>query len=138
MEWYLKVIKENYANFNGRASRKEYWMFTLFQLIFFVVAALVDNILGLRLDDEYYGPFYIIYALATLLPGIAVGIRRLHDIGKSGWWIFIGIIPFIGWIWLIILYSKSGDFGSNIYGEDPNMTYRNAIFPPGNIESSGI
>lgn len=82
MEWYLKVMKQ-YADFNGRARRKEYWMFLLFNIIFALVAMLVDNLLGMRINEQIpYGYLYLLYGLATFIPGIAVGVRRLHDVGK--------------------------------------------------------
>ena len=110
MEWYLKVVKDNYANFNGRASRQEYWMFTLFNIIFAVVAMVVDGVLGLGFI------IYMLYMLAVLIPGIAVFVRRMHDIGKSGWWFFISLIPLIGGIWLLVLLATDGSSEDNNYG----------------------
>ncbi|MCB9426645.1 MAG: DUF805 domain-containing protein [Flavobacteriales bacterium] len=118
MEWYLAVLK-NYANFNGRARRKEYWMFTLFNVIFCVAAAVLDNILGITMQGIPYGPIYGLYVLALLIPGLAVAVRRLHDIGKSGWILFIALIPLIGSIWLLILLVKDGQLGDNKYGNNP-------------------
>lgn len=118
MNYYLKVL-QNYANFNGRARRKEYWMFALFNFIFAIVASLLDNILGLANDLTGYGPIYIIYALAMLIPGLAVAVRRLHDVGKSGWMLFIALIPIIGAIWLFDLMVTDSNTGSNEYGENP-------------------
>jgi uncharacterized membrane protein YhaH (DUF805 family) len=94
MNWYLKVIKD-YAGFSGRARRKEYWMFFLFNFIFLIVAMILDNIFGttIKVNSVYgsqglpYGYIYTIYGLATFLPYLAVMVRRLHDIGKSGWFI---------------------------------------------------
>ena len=110
MEWYLKVVRDNYANFNGRASRQEYWMFTLFNIIFVVVAMVVDGVLGLGFI------IYMLYMLAVLIPGIAVFVRRMHDIGKSGWWFFISLIPLIGGIWLLVLLATDGSSEDNNYG----------------------
>jgi uncharacterized membrane protein YhaH (DUF805 family) len=110
MEWYLKVVYDNYANFNGRASRQEYWMFTLFNIIFAVVAMVVDGVLGLGFI------IYMLYMLAVLIPGIAVFVRRMHDIGKSGWWFFISLIPLIGGIWLLVLLATDGSSEDNNYG----------------------
>jgi uncharacterized membrane protein YhaH (DUF805 family) len=119
MNWYLKVLKQ-YADFNGRARRKEYWMFVLFNIIFAIVAMLLDNMLGMSISPEVpYGPIYILYGLALFIPGLAVAVRRLHDIGKSGWMILVALIPLIGGIWLLILLVKEGDSGSNEYGPDP-------------------
>ena len=109
MEWYLKVVRDNYANFHGRASRKEYWMFVLFNFIFSIVAVAIDVILGL-------GFIFFIYTIGVLIPGMAVTIRRLHDHGKSGWWIFINFIPLIGAIWLLILLASTGSPEDNKFG----------------------
>ncbi|WP_304145521.1 MULTISPECIES: DUF805 domain-containing protein [Mesoflavibacter] len=119
MEWYLKVVRDNYANFEGRARRKEYWMFVLFNIIFAIAAMVLDNILGLAFEGIGYGPIYGIYGLAVFIPGLAVAIRRLHDIGKSGWMILIAFIPFIGGIWLLVLLATDGNKGANQYGPDP-------------------
>ena len=126
MNWYLKVIK-NYAGFGGRARRKEYWMFALFNLIFIVVAGIVDNILGttFKMDmggqsvNLHYGYFYILYALAVLIPGLAVSVRRLHDVGKSGWMLLISLIPIAGAIWLLVLILTNSKPGENKYGPNP-------------------
>ena len=116
MEWFLKAVRDNYANFNGRAGVKEYWMFVLFYFIFSIVASVIDSILGTG--------FVIsgLYSLALIVPSLAAAVRRLHDIGKSGIWILVGFIPLIGWIWLIILLIKQGDPGPNMYGPPPTSS----------------
>lgn len=118
MEWYLQVLK-NYANFSGRARRKEYWMFALFNLIFIILAAIIDNVLGTTVRHMPYGLFYYLYSLAILIPALAVGVRRLHDVGKSGWFFLIALIPLIGGIWLLILACSDGVPGANEYGSNP-------------------
>lgn len=118
MDWYLKVLKQ-YADFNGRARRKEYWMFFLFNMIFAIVAMLLDNLLGFAIEGVGYGPLYGLYVLAMLIPGLAVGVRRLHDVGKSGWMMFIGLIPIVGGIWLLVLMATDGNPGENEYGLNP-------------------
>jgi uncharacterized membrane protein YhaH (DUF805 family) len=120
MNWYLLVLKK-YADFNGRARRKEYWMFVLFNIIFAVAAMIVDNLLGLTFGAIGYGVVYLLYAFATLIPGLAVSVRRLHDIGKSGWMILIALIPIIGAIWLIVLMVTDGEPGANQYGPNPKQ-----------------
>tara|TARA_B110000263_G_C14867902_1_gene311654 strand:+ start:36 stop:359 length:324 start_codon:yes stop_codon:yes gene_type:complete len=100
MEWYLKVVKENYANFDGRARRKEYWMFVLFNAIICIVLSVISS--------TVYG----IYSLAVLIPTIAVAVRRMHDVGKSGWYL---LIP----IYNLILACTDGDSGDNEYGSNP-------------------
>lgn len=120
MNWYLKVLKQ-YADFSGRARRTEYWMFTLFNFIFLIVAAILDNIIGLTAEGTPYGAFYFIYAIAVLLPNFAVGVRRLHDVGKSGWMLLIALIPIVGSIWLLILLATNSNAEENKYGPNPKL-----------------
>lgn len=117
MDWYLKVLRQ-YADFSGRARRKEYWMFFLFNFIFAFAAMILDNLLGISLEAGY-GPLYGLYALALLIPSIAVTVRRLHDTGKSGLMILVSLIPLIGGIWLLILLATEGNLGENKYGANP-------------------
>ena len=118
MEWYTEVLKK-YAVFQGRARRQEFWMFFLFNTMFYLLAAVVDNIIGTRYQDMWYGIFYTLYSLAMLIPSLAVEIRRLHDVGKSGWWLFISLIPLIGAIWLFVLLVTDSQPGENQYGPNP-------------------
>lgn len=111
MEWYVGVLKK-YADFSGRARRKEYWMFFLINIIIGIVLGFLATILKT-------GILSTIYSLAVLIPGIAVCIRRLHDIGKSGWWWFIALIPLVGPIWLLVLVCTEGDSSNNQYGSNP-------------------
>lgn len=123
MKWYLKVLKQ-YADFNGRARRTEYWMYLLFNIIFLFAAAILDNILGLKFSPEIpYGFIYMIYALAVFIPGLAVTVRRLHDVDKSGWFVLIAFIPLVGAIWLLILYCMEGTPGTNQYGVNPKENF---------------
>ncbi len=118
MNWYLKALRQ-YADFNGRARRKEYWMFFLFNIILAVAAMLLDNILGIASGEFGYGPLYGIYVLALIIPGLAVGVRRLHDVGKSGWMILISLIPLLGAIWLLVLMVMDSNPGDNRFGPNP-------------------
>lgn len=117
MNWYIGVLKK-YAVFSGRAQRSEFWYFALFNIIISVVLSLLDRVLGLG-GDLSVGVLSSIYSLAVLIPSIAVGVRRLHDTDRSGWWILIGLIPIIGWIMLIIFYVKDSQPGENQYGPNP-------------------
>lgn len=94
-------------------------MFVLFNMIFGIVAMVLDNILGIAMEGIGYGPIYGLYLLAILIPSIAVGVRRLHDIGKSGWFMFIVLIPIVGGIWLLVLYCTDSEPGENEYGPNP-------------------
>ena len=120
MNWYLLVLKK-YVDFSGRARRKEYWMFVLFHVIFVVAAVVIDSLMGLTFDASGLGAVYLLYALATLLPGLAVSVRRLHDIGKSGWMILVSLIPIIGGIWLLVLAVTEGEPNANQYGPNPKL-----------------
>lgn len=111
-EWYVKVLKQ-YTDFSGRARRREYWMFILANFIVALVFGTIDTIIG-------WGQILSgIYSLAVLLPSIAVCIRRLHDIGKSGWWLLICLIPLVGGIWLLVLFCQDSQYGANQWGENP-------------------
>ena len=110
---------KNYGGFDGRARRKEYWMFTLFHIFFLIIAMILDNVLGIAIEGIGYGPIYILYVLAILIPALAVSVRRLHDIGKSGWMILIALIPIVGAIWLLVLMASDGNPGPNDFGPNP-------------------
>jgi uncharacterized membrane protein YhaH (DUF805 family) len=121
MEWYLTVLRR-YADFSGRSRRKEYWMYTLFNLIFMIIAAVLDNVLGLTFHELLpYGYIYLAYALIVLIPGLAVAVRRMHDIGKSGWMLFVAIIPLVGAIWLLVLLVTEGENRDNKWGANPKQ-----------------
>ena len=126
MNWYLKVIRQ-YADFSGRARRKEYWMFVLFNVIFAILALSLDVVLGTAMEASFFGVFYGLYCLFVLLPALAVGVRRLHDTGRSGWWILISFIPVIGGIWYFVLMVLDGDPGENQYGENPKQVTSEAL-----------
>ena len=113
-----KVVKDNYFNFNGRARRSEYWWFALANFVLSIVLSLLDGMLGLN-GSFGVGVLSIIGSLALLLPGLGVSARRLHDIGKSGWMLLIGLIPCVGFILLIIWFAKDGDPNPNEYGPSP-------------------
>jgi uncharacterized membrane protein YhaH (DUF805 family) len=117
MEWYLAVLKK-YAVFQGRARRKEYWYFVLFNFLISLGLGLIDGFLGLTLEGSGFGILGGIYTLAVLIPGIAVGVRRLHDTGRSGWWLLISFIPLIGALVLIYFLVGGSQPGKNQYDID--------------------
>lgn len=121
MEWMLMPLRR-YAEFSGRSRRKEYWMFVLGYVIVAVVLNIVEGILGLTGMVGPYGPLTALFMLAILVPSIAVGIRRLHDTNRSGWWLLLGLVPLIGAIVLIIFFVSDGTSGDNQYGPDPKGT----------------
>ncbi len=112
MDYYTSVLKK-YAVFEGRARRKEYWMFVLISFLISLVLAVLES--SADIGDMLTN----IYSLAILVPTLAVGVRRLHDVGKSGWWLLIGLIPLIGLIILIVLFARDSVPGSNKYGPNP-------------------
>lgn len=112
MQWYLKVL-QNYVGFQGRATRTEYWMFVLFSFIASIILEILQRVLHL-------GQFLTsLYSLAVLLPSLAVSMRRLHDTGRTGWWILIGLIPIIGTIILLVFMCLDSQEGENKYGLNP-------------------
>ncbi|MGB3546511.1 MAG: DUF805 domain-containing protein [Saprospiraceae bacterium] len=121
MEWFLKVVRDNYANFEGRARRQEYWMFFLVSIGISVALNILALIFG-SISDILGGLVSIVgllYSLAIFVPSIAVAVRRLHDTNRSGWMLLIGLIPLIGVIILIVFLATEGDTGPNQYGPDP-------------------
>lgn len=117
MNWYLDVLKK-YTDFNGRARRKEYWYYSLFNFIIIVVLGIIDGVTG-NFDPEIgIGILGGIYILATLIPGIAVSVRRLHDTGRTGWWLFLGIIPLIGPVVLIVFMLLDSNLEQNQFGSN--------------------
>jgi uncharacterized membrane protein YhaH (DUF805 family) len=117
MKWYLDVLTSKYLQFDGRARRTEYWMYTLFNLIALVALAGVAAISSSTLVMA----IYLLYALATLLPSLAVSIRRLHDSGRSGWWLLVGIVPLLGGVALLYFMVIPGEQGANGFGPDPRI-----------------
>ncbi|WP_030905824.1 DUF805 domain-containing protein [Streptosporangium amethystogenes] len=114
MSWYLAVLK-NYVGFSGRARRTEYWMFVLFNIVISLVLG------GIGAVIEQGNILSSIYALAVLIPGLAVAVRRLHDTGRSGWWLLIGLVPLIGFIVLLVFMASEGEPGGNAYGSNPKF-----------------
>lgn len=117
MHWYVDVLKK-YAVFTGRARRQEYWMFFLVNLIIAIVLSIIGRAIGTMVISW-------IYSLALFLPGLGVAVRRLHDTGRSGWFVLIGLIPFIGWIILIVFLAQEGRPEPNEHG--PNPKYAPAV-----------
>ena len=117
MSWYLKVLKK-YAVFGGRARRKELWYFYLFHILIFMVVAIIDSV---TTSESEPGLLMGLYWLALFIPQIAVQVRRLHDTGKSGWWLFIGLVPLVGSIVLLVFMVEDSQPGENQYGPNPKL-----------------
>lgn len=132
MKWFIKAFRQ-YADFSDRASRQEFWMFVLFNLLFAMawafVAGLLTGLLGGSFNQEsrlmFMYKLIAIYYAVTTVPAMAVGVRRLHDTGRSGWWMLVSLIPFVGGIWLIVLMCLDGSAGDNRYGSPPDGTTGN-------------
>ena len=120
MSWYLEALKK-YAVFSGRSRRTEFWYFVLFNIIVTLVLSVIDRLIGTVIGASNLGILSGIYSLAVVIPTLAVTVRRLHDIDRTGWWILLGLIPLIGAIVLLVFYLTPGTPGSNRYGPDPKQ-----------------
>ncbi len=118
MNWYIKVLK-NYVNFSGRAQRAEYWFYFLFNCLAAIIMRVLDNVLGTAPAEGGVGVLYMLYALAVLLPSLAVAVRRLHDTGRSGWMLLLSLIPCVGAIVLLVFVTQDSAPGANLYGPNP-------------------
>ena len=125
----VRTCLSKYVDFSGRARRSEYWYFVLFNLIVSIVASILDAVVGTDFDTGSGGIISSLAGLALFLPGLAAGVRRLHDIDRSGWWILIGLIPIIGWILLIVWYSTDSK-PDNQYGPNPKGAGAAGGYPP--------
>lgn len=120
----ISSVFKNYANFNGRARRSEFWFFALFDLIIYLAASVINYLIAGSSDTtSIIGIIYLLYSLATILPSLAVSWRRLHDIGKSGAYILFILIPLVGWIFLLAWFVKDSDMGENRFGPNPKGQY---------------
>lgn len=133
MKWFIKAFRQ-YADFGGRASRQEFWMFVLFNLLLAMawafVAGLLTGLFGGSFDHDsdrliFMYKLIAIYYAVTAVPAMAVGVRRLHDTGRSGWWMLVSLVPIAGGIWLILLMCLDGSAGDNRYGSPPDETTGN-------------
>jgi uncharacterized membrane protein YhaH (DUF805 family) len=137
---YMFMPLRRYASFTGRSRRKEYWMWVLFVWIALIVLMFLDSALGLGGTTTSYaeggsagfnstgGVLTLIFSLAVFIPGLAVSVRRLHDLGKSGWMLLIGLIPLIGGLYLLFLFVQPGTPGQNAYGPDPKGPDQGEVF----------
>jgi uncharacterized membrane protein YhaH (DUF805 family) len=137
MDYYIGVWKK-YRILAGRARRKEYWMFTLWNSIIVIVLSAISAILAIFVDvgtNSSYGLFFfllpVLYALAVLEPGITVAVRRLHDTNRSGWWFLINLVPYIGGIIFLVFMCLDSQPGDNQYGPNPKgIAAAPTVIPP--------
>lgn len=118
VNWYIEVLKK-YTVFSGRARRKEYWFFVLFNVLVSIALTFIDGVTGTLSAESGVGLLSGLYGLAVLVPSIAVGVRRLHDIGRSGWWLLIVLVPLLGVLVLLVFAVLDSQPGSNEYGPNP-------------------
>ena len=125
-DWYKKIVFENYANFTGRARRKEYWSFTLVNFLIVIVFYLMLFAIALPIRNDAFSGLALlpmillfIYSLAVIVPSLAVTVRRLHDVGRSGWSLLLGLIPLVGPIILLVWYLTDSQPGMNRWGANP-------------------
>ena len=124
----VRTCLQKYVTFSGRARRSELWFFVLFNVIVSFVAGIIDAIIGTRYSNGS-GLIQSLASLALLLPNLAVGARRLHDIGRSAWWLLIALVPIVGWIVLIVFYVQDSH-PDNQYGPSPKALGGGAYPPP--------
>ena len=128
MDWMLLPLRR-YADFSGRSRRKEYWMFILGVIIVAVVLGIIEGILGInQMVGGVYGPLTTLFMLAMIIPGIAVQVRRFHDQDKSGWFVLLGLIPFVGGIIVLVFMCLEGTKGPNRFGDDPKGAVSPTVF----------
>jgi len=145
MKWFIKVLR-HYADFSGRARRKEFWMFVLFNIIFSFIWTFLLTIVFVLVNNNELSEeklqfairvAYMSYSAAMLLPGLAVAVRRMHDLGKSGWMLLVGLIPFLGGIWLFVLMLMDSQERGNKYGPNPK-TSQETFSEPVRLKNAGV
>lgn len=128
LEWMLMPLKR-YADFSGRSRRKEYWLFVLGVLIAAIILSIVEGILGLSgMVAGAYGPLTLIFLLGIIVPSIAVQVRRFHDQDKSGWFVLLSLIPFVGSLIVLVFMCLDGTKGPNRFGPDPKNPAASEVF----------
>lgn len=121
MNWFVMALKK-YAVFTGRSQRSEYWYFTLFYILIVIGLTVIDGFTGSLSEKSGMGLLSGLFALAVVIPSIAVGARRLHDIDRTAWWLLIGLIPMVGIITLLIFFAQDSTVGSNRFGANPKAS----------------
>ena len=119
MNWYIEVLAQ-YAVFTGRARRKDYWMFFLISMIVILALGFLEGVAGIAPESEE-SLLSGLYALVVLVPSVAVQVRRLHDTGRTGWWLLIGFVPLVGVLVLFALMVQEGEVGENVYGPNSKL-----------------
>ena len=119
MNLYIKVLKQ-YGDFKNRSTFKEFWQFTLFSILITLLFTVIDIFISFKILYNF-GILSVFYSIIILIPSLAVSVRRLHDVGKSGWTVLVLLIPAIGFVWLLVLLSRDTMPERNKWGENPNL-----------------
>ncbi|MEZ5064070.1 MAG: DUF805 domain-containing protein [bacterium] len=118
MKWYIQAIR-SFTNYAGRSRRREFWFFQLFNFLFLAVLFAADVFVGTYDAESDFALFSGLYSVVSFLPGLAVSVRRLHDTNRRGWWVLLGLIPFLGPLVLLVFYADDSDEGMNRFGPNP-------------------
>jgi uncharacterized membrane protein YhaH (DUF805 family) len=119
MNWFLEVLTKKYATFEGRARRSEYWYFMLFYFLAVVVLSFIDVFAGMYNEEYGLGLLSTLFMIATILPSLAVTVRRLHDTNRSGWWVLLNLIPIVGVLVVLVFTVLDSQPGTNRFGPNP-------------------
>lgn len=126
MHWFIDPIKNHYVDFKGRATRQEFGMFTLIHISLAIMFAVIDEVLGL-------GFLYPFFVLAVLLPNLAISVRRCHDLGRSGWWVLMFLVPLLGLALLLGLLIRKSDVSTNAYGPNSSAPTADGVPVPPSV-----
>jgi len=126
MKWYFTALRKG-LTFRGRARRKEYWYFFLFNFLVAILLSFVDLQMGWMSADLNSGILSGIYSLLIIVPSLAVSVRRLHDSDRTGWWALLLFVPLIGFLILLFFFAKDGTMGDNRFGADPKEICFNSL-----------
>jgi len=118
IDWAMRPLKK-YTDFSGRAPRAEYWWFYLLTVVAYLIALILDSLIGTGAAFASTGIIMLLVILGLLIPALAAGVRRLHDTDRSGWWLLIAFIPLVGAIVLLVFFVFEGTKGDNRFGPDP-------------------
>ncbi|WP_040725881.1 DUF805 domain-containing protein [Thiomicrorhabdus sp. Kp2] len=118
MHFFLEPLNQ-YFNFKDRATRQQFWLFTLIYMVLYQVILATDVMTGMYDEETQVGLASTLYALGLFIPSLALSVRRLHDIGKSGWWLLLWLVPILGWIVLLVFYVLDSEKEENKYGVSP-------------------
>jgi uncharacterized membrane protein YhaH (DUF805 family) len=129
MNWFQLALKK-YAVFSGRSQRSEYWYFVLFYLLIYIGLSIVDGVIGAKVANGTVGLLSTLFSLAMLVPSLSVTVRRLHDTGRSGWWLLVAFVPLVGGIVLLVFMVQDSQAGANEHGPNPKDNAQHTPLAP--------